>query len=137
MSGENVAVLMQLRNSPAQDILFSTPRLISLITGAQVFSGQLDSAQQSLEHLVNFLPQPTAKLQADLLAQWQAFTGWIAHLRGAAEPAQEHLHAALQWLSNRKSTRLNSSHVRISYAVFCLKKKKKKTKKKKTKIKNK
>src|SRR3989442_12043393 len=28
-------------------------------------------------------------------------------------------------LSDRKSTRLNSSHVRISYAVFCLKKKKK------------
>src|SRR5690349_22974325 len=29
--------------------------------------------------------------------------------------------------SDRKSTRLNSSHVEISYAVFCLKKKKKKT----------
>src|SRR6266498_5508028 len=29
---------------------------------------------------------------------------------------------------DRKSTRLNSSHVRISYAVFCLKKKKKKNK---------
>src|SRR5690554_7396225 len=29
---------------------------------------------------------------------------------------------------DRKSTRLNSSHVRISYAVFCLKKKKKKMK---------
>src|SRR5207249_10123428 len=28
--------------------------------------------------------------------------------------------------SDRKSTRLNSSHVSISYAVFCLKKKKKK-----------
>src|SRR6266496_5329484 len=28
--------------------------------------------------------------------------------------------------SDRKSTRLNSSHVEISYAVFCLKKKKKK-----------
>src|SRR6266498_5794295 len=27
-------------------------------------------------------------------------------------------------LRDRKSTRLNSSHVRISYAVFCLKKKK-------------
>src|SRR5690554_7730524 len=26
-------------------------------------------------------------------------------------------------LTDRKSTRLNSSHVRISYAVFCLKKK--------------
>src|SRR5690554_3071713 len=29
-------------------------------------------------------------------------------------------------LEDRKSTRLNSSHVRISYAVFCLKKKKQK-----------
>src|SRR5437660_4761725 len=29
---------------------------------------------------------------------------------------------------DRKSTRLNSSHVAISYAVFCLKKKKKKKK---------
>src|SRR5690554_2343472 len=34
-------------------------------------------------------------------------------------------------LLDRKSTRLNSSHVRISYAVFCLKKKKKKKKDKK------
>src|SRR5436309_4611184 len=34
---------------------------------------------------------------------------------------------------DRKSTRLNSSHVKISYAVFCLKKKKKKKKKKKEK----
>src|SRR3989442_5727940 len=34
-----------------------------------------------------------------------------------------------RWLTSpqdRKSTRLNSSHVRISYAVFCFKKKKKK-----------
>src|SRR5436305_7369454 len=29
--------------------------------------------------------------------------------------------------ADRKSTRLNSSHVRISYAVFCLKKKKNRT----------
>src|SRR5690242_15173298 len=35
---------------------------------------------------------------------------------------------------DRKSTRLNSSHMSISYAVFCLKKKKKKKKKKKLKI---
>src|SRR3712207_7358172 len=28
------------------------------------------------------------------------------------------------WLEDRKSTRLNSSHANISYAVFCLKKKK-------------
>src|SRR3989442_2591798 len=35
---------------------------------------------------------------------------------------------AASWRSeDRKSTRLNSSHVRISYAVFCLKKKNTKT----------
>src|SRR5207249_11655290 len=56
-------------------------------------------------------------------------------LRGAAQPV------------DRKSTRLNSSHVSISYAVFCLKKKKKRktniinhknkiSKKKQTKIHN-
>src|SRR3989440_5796495 len=33
-------------------------------------------------------------------------------------------------LKDRKSTRLNSSHDQISYAVFCLKKKKTKNKKK-------
>src|SRR5215471_20240692 len=33
--------------------------------------------------------------------------------------------------ADRKSTRLNSSHVEISYAVFCLKKKKKKKNKNK------
>src|SRR6476660_10009857 len=50
------------------------------------------------------------------------------------------------WPADRKSTRLNSSHQIISYAVFCLKKKKKNThthipkkkkKKRKTKIKTK
>src|SRR5437868_7887707 len=36
--------------------------------------------------------------------------------------------AAAARLRDRKSTRLNSSHVSISYAVFCLKKKKKNNK---------
>src|SRR5262245_65097992 len=35
---------------------------------------------------------------------------------------------------DRKSTRLNSSHLGISYAVFCLKKKKKKDKTKRAKV---
>src|SRR5690348_17538390 len=37
-------------------------------------------------------------------------------------------HAVGPFDEDRKSTRLNSSHPSISYAVFCLKKKKKKTK---------
>src|SRR5436309_7909924 len=36
---------------------------------------------------------------------------------------------AIQTNTDRKSTRLNSSHVKISYAVFCLKKKMKSGKK--------
>src|SRR3712207_7799333 len=41
-------------------------------------------------------------------------------------PAGEPLTAETDLLeSDRKSTRLNSSHANISYAVFCLKKKKK------------
>src|SRR5690242_21502311 len=37
-----------------------------------------------------------------------------------------HIRRAAAALQDRKSTRLNSSHMSISYAVFCLKKKKKK-----------
>src|SRR5438445_6100436 len=40
------------------------------------------------------------------------------------------LHHNVVLKRDRKSTRLNSSHANISYAVFCLKKKKKKKKKK-------
>src|SRR5574342_1215320 len=40
-------------------------------------------------------------------------------------PLPRCLHAARPQRPDRKSTRLNSSHHRISYAVFCLKKKKK------------
>src|SRR2546430_10209499 len=49
----------------------------------------------------------------------QSFTRAVTVLtRAAARQAQT---------SDRKSTRLNSSHSQISYAVFCLKKKKKST----------
>src|SRR5438876_2643703 len=55
---------------------------------------------------------------------------------GACRPAPSHerqdddaLHYTRRSREDRKSTRLNSSHPSISYAVFCLKKKKKKNKK--------
>src|SRR6266496_5184796 len=62
------------------------------------------------------------------------------HARASGRQRQED-HVAELLGRDRKSTRLNSSHVEISYAVFCLKKKKKKNiisflykkKKKKTK----
>src|SRR2546421_12172414 len=49
--------------------------------------------------------------------------------REQSRVASEHPNwGAVQFRQDRKSTRLNSSHDQISYAVFCLKKKKKNTK---------
>src|SRR3712207_7565412 len=47
--------------------------------------------------------------------------GDVAHLSGKI--GGHHVHVVGEVL-DRKSTRLNSSHANISYAVFCLKKKK-------------
>src|SRR5437588_5097409 len=52
----------------------------------------------------------------------------VGEPRGDPALVEEHL--------DRKSTRLNSSHTVISYAVFCLKKKKKTKNKQNTKRKN-
>src|SRR5439155_26201669 len=48
-----------------------------------------------------------------------ARTADARHLRGDHRPLADRASA----VRDRKSTRLNSSHVAISYAVFCLKKK--------------
>src|SRR5256885_5890586 len=50
------------------------------------------------------------------------------HDRGVPRRSEVHEAGALRRLADRKSTRLNSSHLVISYAVFCLKKKKKRQK---------
>src|SRR3712207_8980471 len=49
----------------------------------------------------------------------------VRALRCRAAPAPVRRQDDDQDLQDRKSTRLNSSHANISYAVFCLKKKKK------------
>src|SRR3989442_4852317 len=43
---------------------------------------------------------------------------------GLSDNAMQAIAREMNLSEDRKSTRLNSSHVRISYAVFCLKKKK-------------
>src|SRR5438552_6888373 len=60
----------------------------------------------------------------------------VAHRAEHAERPEHHCEPGLNGagkITDRKSTRLNSSHQIISYAVFCLKKKKKKKKRKKKK----
>src|SRR5690606_40322151 len=54
--------------------------------------------------------------------------GQYATARALARRGLVNFHPSVGRVEDRKSTRLNSSHVKISYAVFCLKKKKKKHK---------
>src|SRR5207302_11156830 len=78
-------------------------------------------------HLHSF---PTRR-SSDLYAYFDtgfdpALRAWLARPAGRLFFAGEHTSIRWQGYMNgdRKSTRLNSSHVKISYAVFCLKKKK-------------
>src|SRR5438105_8513974 len=57
------------------------------------------------------------------LTRLDAFRGF--HCKHIHKPFWARFITHLYHLSDRKSTRLNSSHEWISYAVFCLKKKKK------------
>src|SRR3712207_9005998 len=82
-------------------------------------------------------PYTTLFRSAEQLAQLpqRGFAARVAsvrdHVRGAGRPADAAVTDALrrgpdregQHRVDRKSTRLNSSHANISYAVFCLKKK--------------
>src|SRR3712207_8584481 len=61
-------------------------------------------------------------------------TEWVLERSGAPKPdllahimlrVRDVMRSDLTTALDRKSTRLNSSHANISYAVFCLKKKKK------------
>src|SRR5471032_3423249 len=69
--------------------------------------------EESPEELAGFTEAVRARLNAPSLnvdVDWPTYAGKKRHL---------------PWYLDRKSTRLNSSHITISYAVFCLKKKKK------------
>src|SRR5690242_21093044 len=67
---------------------------------------------------------------------FRSLRGWWRRRRDVDDARDDHVGTALlrrleiffwndaRWGRDRKSTRLNSSHMSISYAVFCLKKKK-------------
>src|SRR5690349_1544447 len=87
----------------------------AMISGQQIVgeqAGDFDSDGVSIHYVVAGEGEPVILLHGFIFSIRPA---WIAGGLFAA-------------LRDRKSTRLNSSHVEISYAVFCLKKKKKKKK---------
>src|SRR5438552_10495546 len=84
----------------------------------------------SLHDALPILSDPYRWMENDKDQEWLPFLkGQNEHTRAVLDtiPGRERL-----LKRDRKSTRLNSSHQIISYAVFCLKKKKKKNIKKAT-----
>src|SRR5947209_13799384 len=85
-------------------------------------------------------PRSTLFPYTTLFRSINAWENWLPEVDRAAERIDKIIHAPKgtiamvplgAWMilpmRDRKSTRLNSSHANISYAVFCLKKKRKKT----------
>src|SRR3712207_9534252 len=70
----------------------------------------------SLHDALPILHRPFVRLRPRQLA--------LARRAAAVQPGRQHLALPHRLSGDRKSTRLNSSHANISYAVFCLKKKK-------------
>src|SRR3712207_8801729 len=67
----------------------------------------------------------SGSLRRELASFWSSYIRKLsAALLDERYERVAHLPCAPLW-QDRKSTRLNSSHANISYAVFCLKKKKK------------
>src|SRR5437867_9355185 len=87
---------------------------------------------RSLEELLRFALQRTDRpkrdcaitLHADFVHSPESMEDMVKHLESGADLVVAEL--VEQRGKDRKSTRLNSSHRTISYAVFCLKKKTKK-----------
>src|SRR5207248_9365963 len=83
----------------------------------KIYTLSLTRRSSDLRWKATFMPDNPGP-EADLSAAERFYTGLLVTFR---------LYSCASATRDRKSTRLNSSHRTISYAVFCLKKKKKKT----------
>lgn len=92
---QTVVLLLQLHAHHGAEMTLSSPQLVGLLTGALLFAGRFEQAEQCIAHLARFIPQPSASAERQLIARWQAQKGWLLHLQGQMEPAQEHFQQAL------------------------------------------
>src|SRR5690242_21531094 len=91
--------------------------------------GRLRVEQPHSARIWNYLLGGKDNFESDRAAA-EAVLGQMPEIREFAQAGRRLLSRAIGFLAgevgirDRKSTRLNSSHMSISYAVFCLKKKK-------------
>lgn len=93
--GQNAALLLRLHEQHGDDLMLGSPQLVGLVTAALLFAGRFEQASACIDQLERFAPQPSATLQRQLLARWQAQMGWLLHLQGRGESAREHFLEAL------------------------------------------
>lgn len=96
---ENVRLLLNLHERQGEGLTLGSPQLVGLITAALLFAGRFDQAAECIAQLARFAPQPSATLQRQLLARWQAQQGWLLHLLGRVDAARAHFIDALDELS--------------------------------------
>src|SRR5690606_39296272 len=83
------------------------------------------SLHDALPILFGISPNPDLKPETSRSFELGLKQGFqLGHFKGLFNMAGFYQHYKNTIELDRKSTRLNSSHVKISYAVFCLKKKK-------------
>src|SRR5688572_6730823 len=100
-------------------------------------SPNIDRFEENLEHAETWLSPFTGYGQSNFLVgypdfDFESYHPWFderfppakfAQLKDKMGPVVQYAIGAFIQSLDRKSTRLNSSHSQISYAVFCLKKK--------------
>lgn len=92
---QNVCLLLKLHERLGETLTLGTPQRVGLITAALLFAGRFDQAAACIELMGRFAPQPSAPLQRQLLARWQAQQGWLLHLQGRLPVARAHFVEAL------------------------------------------
>lgn len=95
---QTVVLLLRLHEQQGEELTLGSPQLVGLITAALLFAGRFEQATACIAHLAHFTPQPSAVLQRQLIARWQALQGWLLHLQGRMEASRAHFLDALSAL---------------------------------------
>jgi ATP/maltotriose-dependent transcriptional regulator MalT len=95
---QTVVLLLRLHEQQGEELTLGSPQLVGLITAALLFAGRFEQATACIAHLAHFTPQPSAVLQRQLIARWQALQGWLLHLQGRMEASRAHFLDALNAL---------------------------------------